>query len=148
MAARVAALLASARAAPSAVYNNTDPTNTLVGTVDAPLLVLQLFQMLYEPASGAAALFAALRALEGGMPEPIFVGSVEAANDRLATCDFDAGAPFVTGFLDTAAPIACGDVAPASRVGTIDEAREGYEAMLARSRFAGTWYPLSEGRCA
>ncbi|KIP07581.1 hypothetical protein PHLGIDRAFT_117972 [Phlebiopsis gigantea 11061_1 CR5-6] len=146
--ARLDALLTSARATPHVVYNNTDPSNTLFGTVDAPLLVLQLFQMLYEPVSSAAALFSALHALEQGDAQPVFAGSVQAANDRLATCDFDANAPFVTGFLDTAGPIACGDVSPPARVATIDEARDGYEAMLARSRFAGTWYPLSEGRCA
>lgn len=146
---RVDTLVSSVQRNPQVVYNSTDPSNILFGTVDASTLVLQLFQMLYEPESDAFSTFSALLAFEQGMPEPIFSTSVTAANDRLATCQFNASVPFVTGFLDTSAPIACGDIIGETEgVRTVEEAMADYQGMLDASGFATTWYPLSEGRCA
>lgn len=147
--ARIQKLLESVQLSPLPVYNSTDPSNILSGVVDFPLVYLQLFQMLYQPYDLAPTTFQALQELELGNTEPIFMGSVQAANDQSATCQVDATKPFVAGFLDVSAPIACGDIIlEGDRERSQGEAKSDYQLMLDASPFATTWYPLSAGRCA
>ncbi|EKM55395.1 uncharacterized protein PHACADRAFT_255998 [Phanerochaete carnosa HHB-10118-sp] len=149
--ARVNKLIDSLHVAPLAVYDDSDPSNISFGVADYTVIVLQIFQMLYTPFASGQVIFEALAALEQGNASAIWQGSVTMANDvDLATCNFNASQPFVVGFLDISAPIACGDIiADEDRVRTSDEAKSDYQRMAdASSTFATTWYPLSEGRCA
>ena len=143
---RVENIVSALSLSPTVAYNASDISNILFGTVDSGLVELQIFETLYEPTSTAFATFEALKALEQGDALPIFSGSVKADNDNLAQCGYNASEPFVSGFLDVSAPIACGDIL--GQTGTFREVKQGYEEMRENSAFADVWFPLSEGRCA
>ena len=149
--ARVNKLIESLHLAPVPVYDDSDPTSISFGVADYTVIVLQLFQMLYTPFVSGPVILEALAALEQGNASAVYQGSVTMANNQnLATCDFNTSQPFVVGFLDISAPIACGDIlVDTDRVRTLDEAKSDYQGMAnASATFATTWYSLSEGRCA
>ena len=93
---------------------------------------------------------AALAALEHGNAAPLYSLSVDIGYTILpfASCmPGSDGLPFQVNYLDTRAPIACGDSAGRAKV-SLEEARAEYEVLKDSGGFiAGDWWSALPGPC-
>ncbi|GJE95975.1 hypothetical protein PsYK624_121680 [Phanerochaete sordida] len=141
---RVNALVDAVHLAPVPVFNGS--SQITFGVMDYTALVHQLYTLAQHPYADGAQIVAGLSALARGDASLIYQGSDAQAVSALATCAFDAGAPFADGSLDVTFAIAGGDQL---RTGTLslEQARANYALLVKQSAFFAPdlWATLQGG---
>ncbi|KIP06187.1 hypothetical protein PHLGIDRAFT_467113 [Phlebiopsis gigantea 11061_1 CR5-6] len=140
---RVTSLLDTLHTAPVPASHNASN----LGVVDAGLVLNRLFQTLFEPFSLGQSFAAALVALEAGNPLPVYEGTIASVIGGLDTCDAIKTDYFTAGFIDTFAPIACGDSVGRARQ-TLEDARAEYDRLVGTTGFWSVLYGLFRAPCS
>ena len=140
---RVNSILDTLHITPVPASNNA----STLDVVDYSLVLYRLFQMLYWPFQLGQSFAESIVALEAGNASLIYQGSLESIIHGLDTCDTVTDTPFATGFIDTIAPIACGDSTGLARR-TLQEAREEYGRLFETTGFWSVVYGLIRAPCS
>lgn len=136
--------------APIVVFDDSNTTNAVFGTVDYSTVKISMLQMLYTPYASASAFFEGLAALEQGNGSLTYGSSVEEvyANLVLDCTTSTDQQPYVAALNEIQTAIACGDRLQPGSVG-LEGLRESYSEMRSFSNeWASTWLTVFEGPCS